>query len=563
MTAIDSSSSDAKPSEPRTIGLGSLAPNFALPAAGFLPPVATAVLAGRARHLLAPLTFVHPGQVPPAPARDSQRTAIAEALLVANQGYGHVRAKEMAAKLADPKTRVVVTGQQPGLFGGPLYGLSKAVAAARWAAEIEASGQPAVAVYWVATEDHDFAEVATATFLGPQGPIALELGDDLQPLLPVGLRSLGPGVEVALEALRSHFSGERQRDWIEKLAGWYRPDARFGEAFSRLYADLLGDRCPLLLDAMLPVLKREEAPLLRQLVEQRRGIAEALASRNAEIANAGLPLQVNPNPRASPLFLLRGAERRRIEWVGDAEFTLRGLDEPPRQIAELLATIDENPSVVSPGALARPAIQDAVLGTSLQVLGPGELSYMVQAASIHAAMGSLAPGVSLRPQVLVLESRQRHWLEESQLDLETLLGEPRILEQQLASRAGADLVRPVAREVLARLDTLQQPLSDLDPALDKPWERTREQVEKSLGQLAGRVAAAASRRDETLRRRVESLRTTCQPGGVLQERVLSVAHFPGKYGRGLVEALWCQMALDPAKLQLVELVGELSEEEKS
>ncbi|HEV7516925.1 MAG TPA: bacillithiol biosynthesis BshC, partial [Thermoanaerobaculia bacterium] len=345
---------------------------------GLLPPLPAAYLAGRDLDLLAPLCFLAPGTLPAAPsgAAPAGRRGLAEALGVANRGYGHPAADELARRLADPATRVVVTGQQPGLFGGPLYTYSKMVAAARWAAALEAAGEPAVAVFWVATEDHDYAEVATAAFLTALGPRAFDLGPDPEPLVPVGMRTLGPEVTRMLAALAAAFPGELHAEWLATLGRWYRPDARFGEAFCRLFAHLLGPRCPLLLDAMHPALKAAERPLLKRLVERRHEIAAAAAARDAEIERRGYPLQVSPQRGASPLFLFHRGERRRIEWRGEDGFALRGREEGGGSVAELLRTIDENPGVVSPGVLARPAVQDAVLGTCLQVLGPGEISYM-------------------------------------------------------------------------------------------------------------------------------------------------------------------------------------------
>ena len=138
-----------------------------LAAARLLAPLPSAWLAGRDLDLLDPLRFLPPGKLPqvstPPPA---SRRELAEALAVANRAYGNDNADRLAKRLADPATRVVVAGQQPGLLGGPLYCLAKMVAVSRWAAALEAAGEPAVAIYWVATEDHDWAEVASTVVLG-------------------------------------------------------------------------------------------------------------------------------------------------------------------------------------------------------------------------------------------------------------------------------------------------------------------------------------------------------------------------------------------------------------
>ncbi|HEX2162953.1 MAG TPA: bacillithiol biosynthesis cysteine-adding enzyme BshC, partial [Thermoanaerobaculia bacterium] len=470
---------------------------------------------------------------------------------VANRAYGHPRADELARRLADPAVEVVVAGQQPGLFGGPLYTLSKLLAAARWAAALEAAGRPAVAVFWVATEDHDWHEVSRATFPAPDGPRELALGDDPEPLAPVGVRTLGPGLEAALAALREAMPGDRYGAWIDTLARWYRPDARFGEAFCRLMVELAGERCPLLLDALLPALKVAERPHLARLVERRREVEEALAAADDAIARRGFPHQVNPQRGVSPLFLFAGGERRRIAWEGDGCFELRGGAGGRRPVGDLLAAVAENPEVVSPGVLARPAVEDAVLGTTLLVLGPGETSYLPQAAPVYRVLEVAPPAVALRPQVLVLESHQLDRLAETGLSLAELLAPEERLDALLAERAGSDFTAAARQRIAALLAELEGPALALDPNLERPYAKTRDHVTGALDTFAGKVRSAAARRDEVASGRIARLRETALPGGRLQERVVASAHFPGKYGRRFAEAVWQQMELDGATLQVV------------
>jgi len=541
-------------------------PTVDLAAAGLLPPLPQAFLEGRDRDLLEPLRFLEPGALPEpvrhAPLPDRRR--LAEGLRSANRAYGHPAAERLSDLLADPETAVVVGGQQPGLFGGPLYTLSKMVAIGRWAEAIEKApgggGRPAVPVFWVATEDHDWAEVARTTFLAPEGPRRFELGEDPDPLLPVGMRTLGPGVTPILEALPELRSGERFDRWIETLARIYRPDARFGEAFCRWAVAVLGERCPLLLDAMDPAVKEAEAPWLARLVERRAEWEEASEAADRRIEERGHSLQVHPQRGTSPLFELRGGERRRIEWTFEGAtaageggaYRLRGSEVPPRPVAELLEEIADNPAAVSPGVLARPAVQDAILGTTLQVLGPGELSYMAQAAPAYRVLEVAAPWVALRPQALVLEAHHREKLEELGLPLAVLLGSEEELERRLAGANGANLVERARREVEAALDGLREEALAVDPNLERPFEKTRESLLHALETFAGKLTAAAARRDEVRSSRVERLRQVCRPGGALQERVVSSSHFPGKHGERFADALWEQMELDGRRLQVIE-----------
>ena len=541
MTANASSSSPAASAS---------GPVVDLVAAGLLPPLPAAFLEGRDLDLLEPLAFA-PDPRRPLTAPPVDRSDLAAGLREANAAYGHPDAARAAGLLADPTTLVVVTGQQPGLFGGPLYTLSKAVAARLWAETLTAAGLPAVAVFWIATEDHDWRESTRAAFETPEGLLRLDLGEDPSPLAPLGMRTLGPAVEGALARLREALPGARAAAWLDRLADRYRPATRFGEAFARLLVDLLGERCPLLLDAMLPAVKEAERPWLERLIDRRAAVDGALAAADRRITVAGHPLQVEPQSGLSPLFVLRGSERRRIEWRGEEHWGLRGAEGEPRPVADLLETLAENPGVVSPGVLARPLVQDAILGTALQLLGPGELSYLPQLAPLYDLLEVAPPTLALRPQLLVLESHRRDKLAELPLALADFVSPELDLDRALAGGGAEEILGPARRRIEEALGELRTRATVLDGDLDGPWHKTRGQIEKALGIFTGKVTGALGRRQEVARRRAEDLREACRPEGAMQERVLSASHFPARHGDAFADALFEQVELDARHLQVV------------
>lgn len=528
--------------------------SFDLAALGLLPPLAEAFLAGRDRDLLAPLEFLAPGALPRPQQALVDRRALATGLAEANSSYGHPLAEAMAAKLADPTTAVVVTGQQPGFLGGPLYTLNKAIAAARWAAELEAAGRPAVAVFWMATEDHDFRESSWAAFNTSEGLKRYDLGEDPQPLMPVGMRSLGPGVESALAELRRAVPGERFAAWCDTLEGWYRPTARFGEAFARLLAHLLGARCPLLLDSMLPAVKQAQRPWLAETVKQRSEVTAALEAASAAVTERGHPLQVAPQPGTSPLFFLQGGERRRIVWDGADAWRLRGVDDgPSRTVAELLAAIEENPAVVMPGVLVRPVIQDAILGSTLQIMGPGEMSYLPQLAALYGVLNAPAPATALRPQALVWPDHLAKKLDRVEVELEALVAPGFDIDQATLGDAAEGLLGPAADALARVLAELESAAAPVAAEMGKALGKTSDQMRRGLDQFESRLTAALGRADEVRRNRIAGLSQWVRPEGTLQERALATADLPGRYGTDVVEALFEQLELDGGRLHVVTL----------
>ena len=524
-----------------------------LVAAGALPPLVEAFLRGEDLDLLAPVRFLAPGAQPSGDCRSTcpDRSRLASALAKANEDFGHPAANALAESLADPDTRVVITGQQPGLFGGPLYTLSKAVAVSLWAERLRAAGKPAVALFWMATEDHDFRESSEASFFTAQGLQKFDLGEDKEPLVPVGQRQLGVEVSRVLSELREAIPGDRYGRWLDRMEVWYTPEARFDEAFARLMVAMLGERCPLLVDARLGALKEAQRPWLKQIVEQRSDLDAVFLARDRQIVAAGYPLQVRPQPGSSPLFLQQGRQRRRIEWRQSDRFGLRGDPEFENDVDWLLAIIEAEPERVSPGVRARSAVQDAVFGTCLQILGPGEVSYMPQVAPLFELLGVPAPFVALRPQILVLDERQQARLSGVGVDLGELLDSAQDLDALLARPEDTDFLKEAAETLGELVASLEGPALELDGQLEKPWKKTAEQMQRALEMFGGRVTAAAARRDQVAKGRLENLRNHSLPDDRLQERVIASSHFPGKYGDAFVDSMFGQMQLEPTKLRVI------------
>lgn len=523
-----------------------------LPASRFASGLAADLLEGGADDLVAPLRFLAPGRDLEARSHPGERARLAADLAQANRSYGHPRADELSRRFAEPATAIIVAGQQAGLFGGPLFSLTKMIGVARWAERLERAGIPAVGVFWVATEDHDFAEVARAGFAAAGSVQTLTLGEDEQPLLPVGMRTLGDGVGELIEQMPAIFNGTPDPEILSLLHATYRPDARFGEAFGKFMVGLLGERAPLLVDSMLPSLKEAQRPWLRRLVERRESARTALEGAATRVEAKGRRLQVRDREGESCLFVLTGAERRRVVWEGEDGWSLRGTGGVVEPVATLLERIEENPGTVSPGVLARPALQDATLGTSLQLMGPGELAYLAQACSLYPVLEVAPPATSLRPQMLVVDRRQRERIGEIGLPLGELLGPEEELHRLLASGSGAEAADETRARVLAEVDALRSCCVDLDPNLERPWEKTRDHVARALDTLHGKMCAAAVRRDDVLRSRCDAVRAALLPGGSPQERTLCCAHFALRYGPDFVRAAWEGLEVGSAEIQIID-----------
>lgn len=540
----------------RTPSPASTAPDLC--ACGLLGELPRRFLDGHDLDLLEPLRFALPGHEdsltgPAGPALD--RPPVAAALRRRNERYGHGAAARLAKALADPDTLVVITGQQCGLGVGPLFTLTKAAACTLWAEELTRRGRPAVPLFWMASEDHDFAEVARAYF-PPAGSRALTLGEDPAPLRPVGDRPLGSAAEGLLDRVVDAAPSAEYRRRIEDCRQHLRPDRCFAESFARLMIRFLGDRCPLLVDSQLPALKSASVPVLSRLIERRDAVDHALQEAAAKLERRNIRPPVRSKSGEAPLFLIgAGGERRRVVWGEDGGYRLRGGGSG--KLEKLADTLNRQPEALSPGVLARPAVQDAVFGTALMILGPGELAYMTQARALYEVLEVPAPAVTLRPQVLLLGARERRWLEHLEaegIDLATILSRPDELDRRLAARCELGFIAAARAKVDAAMEDLAAGHDAIDPSLASAWGKTGANLRRALDQFERRVVAAAARRDDVLKGRIERLREHCLPNGHLQEREFTSLHCLASYGSELVRRL-SSIDLDPRRLQPLAMDG--------
>ncbi len=507
--------------------------------------------------LLAPLRWVEPGSVPQlAPSPPAARAELAWLLESSNRTWGHPKAGELAQRFAASTTRVVVTGQQCGLFGGPLLVLAKLAAAVRWSEELSRSGQPAVALFVMASEDHDFSEVASARFLVDTRCEELSLGLNSEPLRPVGLRKLGPEVEKLLEQLKAWYPNERFLRWIEHLATWWHPGSRFPDAFARQWIALLGARAPLFLDPLATEFKRLAMPTLLQWIAAPEEVVRLLGERSRELEARGFQPQVPVEPEVQPYFWLDDQGRRqRVIRTASGTWAIRGRGEVGPWDS-WMQQITSDPERVSPSALGRPAVADAVLGTALHVLGAAELAYFAQAAPLYALSNLQPPAVTLRPELLLWDRRSREWLEALGGVLNDLLQDPEGWRHQIASSSEGFFLEPGRSQILETMATWAVPAAALDSDLLRPYARTRETVERALSLFARRVEEALLRRNRVRGERVERLLATVRPGGIPQERGLAAAYWLGRFGQVLGERVLNGLELDPRWVTVLDPGGD-------
>jgi bacillithiol biosynthesis cysteine-adding enzyme BshC len=480
--------------------------------------------------------------------RDYRRADLRGALLAQQAAWSAppvVRAR--IDELCGPDGLAVCTGQQTGLFGGPLFTAYKALTAIAWAGHLqERLRRPVVPLFWMASEDHDVAEadhVHVADRSGELVQVRHAAWHTPGGFMPANLQ-LGPAISETLERLRTFLpTTEFSNAVYEALAQAYSPERTLSQAFASWMTHLLGETGLVLVDGADPNLKRLAAGVFRRELEVAPRTSGAILDVSQSLRAAGYPVQIEARPDGVNCFLL---QRGRRPLVRDAAgFRLRDTGEVI-PTASLCRLAEESPEQFSPNVALRPVVQDTLFPTLAYVAGPGELAYFAQLRPVYAAFGVPMPVIVPRATVSLVEPRIAQLLARFRLGLPDLTAEPeqiasRILRAQLPPDLGATLAaaRQGVDEIFRQIG---EAVAAVDPTLKATAGQTSGHIKGHLDQLEKKAVQALKRREADTRQQLQRLRDALMPGGKLQERVYPLVSYLAKYGFGLVRTLREQIA---------------------
>ena len=489
----------------------------------------------------------------PAP-RDAVWNRALDAAIVTAPGSESAR-----ARLALPGALVVTTGQQTGLFTGPSYTVSKALSARGLALALEQRwGRPVVPVFWVPGDDHDYDEVATASWLGAEGELVRAgLGPRAvdAPLTPMSRQPLGPEVLQALETFEASFvdtgtSGPAV-DWLRRH---YRPEATVAGAFAAAMAELLAPFGILCLDSTHPAVKAAAAPWILRALESAAPIQHDLSELAPRLVQAGRDPGVPVVDGATLAFLDTPLGRDRLVGSEGGFQTRRG--KASLREAELARIAREEPGRLSGNVLLRPALESALLPTVAYVAGPGELRYLALAEPVYRRLDIARQLPVPRWSGLLLEPRVTRVLTKFSASLTELTADGGALERRLARMALPEGTEAALGSLRSRIEEGYQPVVErvaaVDPTLERPAAAARARALFEVERLEKKLLQHARRRESVELTQVARARLSVQPEGKPQERVLSMAGFLARYGDGVLQAYaehiaaWYAAALEAA-----------------
>jgi bacillithiol biosynthesis cysteine-adding enzyme BshC len=477
-------------------------------------------------------------------------------------GFGEV-ARGPLERFQDPRAVVVVAGQQPGLFGGPLYTLYKAMTAIHLARAIEkATGRPAVPIFWVASDDHDFEEVRrTWVSDGTElEPTLVEYPQNgIPPSLSFSRIRIGADVGPLLERLQSLLPESPFRDGLLlPLREAYAPGRGWAESFARFMATFVAPLGALVLDPADREAKALAIPVFEREIDLLGSTARAARARGEELTGRGYHAQIAREGNELNLFWHGEDGRQSIRVEKDGSLRLTGPG-TTWTADRLKRAVRERPEDASPGVLLRPIVQDHLLPTAAYVGGPSEVAYWAQVFPVYDAFGMSPPAIAPRSGATLLEPKVERTLQKFGIGWERLAGDPEVvIRDTMKALLPEDfqevfaLEREAWRESFRRVE---EKVASFDPSLRPAVTNAQTRLEREIETLEKKLLTVWKRRQEESVTKIRRARESLFPHGGLQERVCSPLGFAARHGPWLITRLEESLG-EPGSHTLVLLGGE-------
>jgi len=466
--------------------------------------------------------------------------------------------------LRNSGTVAIVTGQQAGLFTGPLYTIHKALTVIKLAACLRDQGVPAVPVFWVASEDHDYDEVNHCSEVDTEGHLKRIQYDASGHKAdePVGRVALCEGISKTIDELIAQLPPSEFIPALEAdLRESYAEGVGFADAFSRLMARIFREYGVVLLDPLDEELKQVAAPLYSEAIKKSTEIAQALVDRSHELEQAGYHAQIKVSDDMVPLFIMDDGRRAALTQQ-DGRFVVKGSDRSFSR-EELIELAGRCPGCFSPNVTLRPVVQDYLLPTAAYIGGPAEIAYFAQLRAVYQILDRQEPCVLPRASFTIVEGRHQKTLKKYGLQLSDFFDglHPAVTKvvEQGPDRDTAVAFTETERVLGEYLDKLGVALRRTDGSLSDPLKRAREKISYQLEHLRTRFIHSSAHREETTYRQVERAFTTLYPDKNLQERELNVYYFMSRYGPTLIRELYEAAELGFSNHKLIYVGGVASQ----
>ena len=499
-------------------------------------------------------------RAPKVAAQTFSRDAVADALADQNALAG---ASDMTfaniERLRQKDSVVVITGQQAGLFTGPLYTVFKALTAIKLAEHLRAHGVNVVPMFWVASEDHDFEEVNHTRLINREGQLVTITYAGCSPKegKPVGHVTLNEKISENIDQMVAALpESEFMPRLVEDLRDSYKAGANFADAFGSMMIKLFGKFGVVLINPLDDRLKAVAGEIYAGAMSNAPEFASRLLNATAQLEASGYHAQVYANAEASPLFMLDEGRRTAMTRRDDGRFYLKG-SEKSFGAAELLETVRRCPSCFSPNVTLRPIVQDFLLPTLAYIGGPAEIAYFAQLRPNYGLLNRVDPVALPRASFTLIEKRHAKTMNKYGIKFTDLFAGFEEVMKMVVERSLDQNTATVFDETEKvfddQLDKLNASLTAVDSTLADALKGGREKILYQLHNLRTRFVHNRGKRDETTSQQIERLFAALYPIKNLQEREINVFYFLARYGYELIDRIYDEVEVGLRDHKLVNI----------
>jgi len=462
--------------------------------------------------------------------------------------------------LASEKTIAVVTGQQLGIFGGPLYTFYKSITAIKLCSYLKENfdNYNFVPIFWLEGDDHDYDEVRVFSLLNNENQFVSIKYDDGQ-LDEINRGSIGglkfnQNLENVFNELASSLrETEFKSSLLELIKSTYQPEKTFLESFRKLMIHVFDEYGMIVFNPVDTNVKKILAPIFYKEISEYTDHTDYLVERSAELEEV-YHAQVKVKP--INLFYVEENERLLIEPTETGEYRLKGKRKKFSK-EEILAIVENSPEKFSSNVLLRPICQDYLFPTGFYVGGPSEVSYFAQVTPLYDLYELNQPFIYPRSSATIVEKGVKAILDKNNLSYEDIFTDEDKLIQKIVSASSEinleTLFDNSLNEIIVSLSQIDEKLVQIDKTLLDLSAKSKQKIEESLNLLKAKTLDAQKRKYDSTIRQISKVRNVLYPNNNLQERELNWIYFANKYGPDIIRWIFNELSINKFEHQILEM----------
>ena len=493
---------------------------------------------------------------------ENKRESFSEISDIISNQYANLDASDLTSqnikKLANKKTLAVVTGQQLGILGGPLYTFYKIITAIKLSQYLSEryNDYNFVPVFWLEGDDHDFNEVRTIKIIDDSNSL-LSIGykdeieeDDLKQ--SVGKIILDSSIKDFFEKFDNSIrESDFKAQLLDYLKNIYKEGASFKEAFRKLIFDIFDKYGLILFDPQDTQVKKLLKPIFKKEISDFRVHTEQLVHVSATLEEL-YHAQVKVKP--VNLFLSLDDGRYSIEPV-DNEYRLKRKRKSFTQ-DQLLELLENEPDKFSPNVLLRPICQDYLFPTAFYVAGPSEISYFAQIKTLYNIYEISQPIIYPRSSATILESTVSSSLEKYSVSINEIFIDIENVKKKIINSVEEssvdEMFGDISNRIEASFDQLKEKLIDLDKTIADSSNRYRDKILSNISELKSKAEKAQQKKYEVTLRQIDRAAVHLFPNSNLQEREINFVYFANKYGDEFLKRVFEELQINKFEHQIIE-----------